>query len=108
MFQGKGISMAIRIATVVAAFTLAACATTLSTDARRIIPADEKMVAGCTFVGDVQGSSGWGNAVATTGMENAKNEALEKAAAFGATHILWTNVTGGYSPYAHGRAYKCN
>ena len=83
------------------------CATTLSSSATRILDADAKMVDGCTYVGDVHGSSGWGNLAASTGIQNAKNEAAEKAAALGATHILWTNVSGGYSPYVSRRAYMC-
>jgi hypothetical protein len=65
------------------------------------------MVAGCTFLGQVQGSSGWGNLAASQGMENARNEAQEQAAELGATHVVWSNVSGGYSPYATGRAYRC-
>jgi len=40
-------------------------------------------------------------------MENAKNEAREKAAQLGATDVVWQAVSGGYSPYATGRAYAC-
>jgi len=83
------------------------CATTLSPSATRIVDADAKMVDACTYVGDVHGSSGRGNLAASAGIQNAKNEATEKAAALGATHILWTNVSGGYSPYVSGRAYRC-
>lgn len=61
----------------------------------------------CKFVADVQGSSGWGNIAASAGMQNAKNEAREQAAEMGATHIIWTGVAGGYSPYATGKAYIC-
>jgi hypothetical protein len=88
-------------------FIASGCATTLSPSATRILDADAKMVEGCTYVGDVHGSSGWGNLAASTGIQNAKNEAVEKAAALGATHILWTNISGGYSPYVSGRAYIC-
>ncbi len=87
---------------------LSGCATTLSSAARSIVPADEKMVASCQFVGDVEGSSGWGGVAATTGMENSKYEALEKAASLRATHVLWVNVSGNYTPHAHGKAYKCH
>lgn len=85
----------------------AGCATTLSPAAARIQPADQSTVAGCTFVGDVSGSSGWGNLAASQGMQNAKNEGLEQAAAMGATHVVWVNIVGGYSPYANGKSYKC-
>lgn len=88
-------------------FIASGCATTLSPSATRIIEADAKMVEGCTYVGDVHGSSGWGNIAASTGIQNAKNEAVEKAAALGTTHILWNNISGGYSPYVSGRAYIC-
>ena len=37
------------------------------------------MVAGCTFLGEVSGTSGWGGLAASTGIENAKNQALEQA-----------------------------
>lgn len=86
---------------------LSSCATTLSSTGRSIAAADDKMVAGCKFVGDVQGSSGWGGLAASTGMENSKNEALESAGTLGATHVVWVNVQGGYIPFAHGKAYKC-
>lgn len=88
-------------------FITPGCATTLSPSATKILDADAKMVDGCTYVGDVHGSSGWGNLAASTGIQNAKNEAVEKAAALGATHILWTNISGGYSPYVSGCAYRC-
>jgi hypothetical protein len=97
-----------RVAALLACVSLSSCATTLSTAARGIVPADDKMVADCKFVGDVQGSSGFGNVAASVGMENAKNEALEKAAKLGATHVVFVTVSGGYSPYATGKAYKCS
>ncbi len=69
--------------------------------------ADEAMVEGCEYLGDVDGTSGWGNIAASTGIENAKKEAMQKAAALGATHVVWRQVSGGYSPYVSGRAYRC-
>lgn len=83
------------------------CATTPSASASRVADADQGMVAGCQFVGEVQGSSGWGGLAASTGMENAKNEAREKAAKLGATNIIWHSIAGGYAPYVSGRAYSC-
>lgn len=95
---------------VLAAFVIFAsgCATTLSPAAAKIQPADHSMVAECNYLGNVSGSSGWGNLAASVGMRNAKNEALDKAAAMGATHVVWMNITGGYSPYAVGRVYRCD
>ena len=88
-------------------FFLAGCATSLSANAMRVQDADVTIVGKCTFVGDVQGSSGWGNLAASAGMQNAKNEAREQAAAMGATHVIWTGIAGGYSPFATGKAYAC-
>ena len=83
------------------------CVTTLTPAARQIHSSDERMVANCEFLGEVQGSSGFGNLAATQGMQNARNEAMEQAAQLGATNIVWTNIAGGFSPYATGRAYRC-
>lgn len=87
---------------------LSGCATTLSSSAYRIIEADEMMVKDCNFVGQVHGTSGWGNLAASVGIQNAKNGALEKAAKSGATHVYWTDIRGGYAPYVNGRAYNCS
>ncbi len=86
---------------------LSGCATTPSPRALSIQDADYRKVENCQFIGDVHGSSGWGNLAASTGIQNAKNEAREQAAAMGATHIVWVQVAGGYSPYAVGKAYRC-
>lgn len=83
------------------------CATTLSPAAANIQSADQSMVKGCTFLGDVNGSSGWGNFAASQGMQNAQHEGLEQAAAMEATHVVWETVTGGFSPSANGKSYKC-
>ncbi|MFH0781955.1 MAG: hypothetical protein V2B20_08385, partial [Pseudomonadota bacterium] len=88
-------------------FILAGCATTKSAMAINVLEADEKVVTNCKYLGDVTGTSGWGNLAASTGVNNAKNEALEKAAKLGATHVVWTQISGGYSPFVNGRAYRC-
>ena len=83
------------------------CATAPSPKASNIQDADYRQVKNCRFVGDVYGSSGWGNLAASTGIQNAKNEAREQAAAIGATHIVWVQIVGGSSPYVVGKAYRC-
>ena len=87
---------------------LAGCATTLSDRAAKVADTDEASVAGCGFVGQVQGYSGRGNLAASTGMENARNEARKEAAKLGATDIVWKPVSVSYSPYVSGVAYDCN
>lgn len=89
-------------------FLCSGCATTMSPAAHQIRPADDQMTTGCLFLGEVQGSSGWGNLAASQGMQNARNEAQEQAAKLGATHIAWMNISGGHSPFAIGKAYRCN
>lgn len=85
----------------------AGCAVTPSVSASRVQDADAQMVASCKYVGEVQGSSGWGGLAASAGMENAKSEARESATKLGATHILWNNISGGWGPSVSGKAYQC-
>jgi Domain of unknown function (DUF4156) len=103
----KPLGLCLKIGLLIILVGVFGCATTLSPAAQNIRPADYSMVKDCTFLGDVQGSSGWGNLAASQGMQNAKNEAKEQAAQLGATHIVWENIVGGYSPFATGKAYKC-
>lgn len=88
--------------------SLSGCAVAPSTSAQRVKIADASEVTECKFVTDIHGSSGWGNLAASTGMQNAKNEALEQAASSGGTHVVWTSVVGGYGPFATGKAYRCD
>jgi len=102
------IKLTFKTATLLACLALcSSCAVAPSSTAARVQDADAKMVASCKYLGEVQGSSGWGNLAASAGMENAKNEARENAAKLGATHLLWNNINGGFSPYVSGKAYSC-
>src|SRR5262249_38161729 len=38
---------------------------------------------------------------------NARNQARERAAELGATHIVWRGMAGGYTPNVIARAYRC-
>lgn len=88
--------------------SITGCATSRSAEAIRVQEADNAMVANCIFLGEVEAKSGWGGIFgASTGRENAKNEALEKAVQLGATHVVWTDVGGFFVPSATGRAYRC-
>ena len=86
---------------------LASCTTRLSKPAENVKLANDEMVAGCDLLGVVSGSSGWGNLAASAGQVNARNEAQERAARLGATHLVWIAVAGGYSPSASAYAYDC-
>ena len=83
------------------------CAVAPSAAAARVQEADAQLVASCKYLGEVQGSSGWGNLAASAGMENAKSEARDNAAKLGATHVVWNSITAGFSPYVSAKAYKC-
>jgi hypothetical protein len=87
---------------------LAGCSTTPSASALRVKIADDREVSNCKFITNVQGSSGLGNLAASTGIQNAKNEALEQAAADGATHVVWTSTEGFMGSSATGEAYRCD
>ncbi len=92
---------------VVAILMLNGCATTLSQSAARVIDANIKMTENCQFLGDVHGWSGWGNSAASLGIENAENQAREKAASMGATHIVWTSEATGFKTKVNGKAFLC-
>ena len=73
-----------------------------------IIETNEKMVAGCKFLGTVAGSSALGWLVEEGALERAEIEALHKAVAMGATHIIWTQIESKeWSQRVAARAYKC-
>ena len=83
------------------------CATTLSQSAARVRDIDMKMPNNCQFLGDVRGSSLWGGSLGSSlGIDNAKNEAREKAASMGATHIFWNSTVCG-NVYVSGNAFLC-
>jgi hypothetical protein len=69
--------------------------------------ADDAMVARCTYLGDVQATSGWGGLAASMGVNNAKKSVRVRAAKKGATHIVWGTEVGGWGPSVTAKAYKC-
>lgn len=70
--------------------------------------ADEKMVASCTFLGDVTASSSFGGLAQGKGQARARRSAVKRAAEKNATHIVWSNLSSGWGGgNASGRAYKC-
>jgi hypothetical protein len=91
----------------VVVITLTGCAVPLNPAAMQIRDATDETVRGCKFVGRVKGTSGWGNKVSDVGIENSKNEARTKAAKLGATHIVWRSMSGQFSSFAEGEAFKC-
>jgi S1-C subfamily serine protease len=93
-----------------AGISVLGCASTLSDRASQIRWVDApQQVAGCDSVGMVEGSSAQsGPANISTGRNNARNEALERAAAKGATHVQWVENNEGWSGiYVTAEAFDC-
>jgi len=86
---------------------LNACVYYPSAAANRVIEASEREVSQCKLLGQVYGDSG--NLVMTSvGVQVAKDQAKEKAARLGATHIFWTEENVRLNPYFVGKAYRCS
>jgi hypothetical protein len=84
-----------------------ACATSPSHQAALVQEVDQAAVAGCRFLGEARGMSGWGgSAAAGTGANNARVSAKEKAAKLGATHLVWV-ARGDVIQTAVAHAYEC-
>jgi hypothetical protein len=87
---------------------LSACATAPSERAASVKDADPKMVETCTYLGEVEGTSMFGGPGGHgAAVNNSKNEARDQAAAMGATHVVWNNMTESTLTAVAGRAYKC-
>ena len=91
---------------------LSGCTTPISKSGKlitdvNVIDAQKLEVNNCENLGDFESSSGWGNLMAAVGIESAKNAIRNKAAELGATHVVWTNISGGSVPFVSGRAYRC-
>ncbi|HEX5856119.1 MAG TPA: hypothetical protein VFZ57_10910 [Thermoanaerobaculia bacterium] len=85
---------------------LVGCVTSRSPAASLIEEADDKMVSGCTYAGEVFGVSSMGGP--DIGTENEKTKALEQAAEKHATHVVWNSlVAGKESSSVSGKAYRC-
>lgn len=96
--------------TLIATLAATGCASAPSNQAAQITEADETMVAGCEFLGSVYGKTVYGGMANDLAVNNAKNNALEKAVKLGATHIVYTELSGGNvnrTGHVTARAYRC-
>lgn len=89
---------------IVACFALCAAVSCggKSSAASRIREGSDLELADCTFLQKVNGSASDDDKSATT---HAKNQARERAAALGATHIKWIVPC---CTYVEGEAYRCD
>ena len=94
--------------TVALAASTVGCATNPSGAGMMVRFADINGVSDCQYLGPVNGSSGWGGLMNDVGVNNAQNEALDKAARLGATHIVNKSSSGGWGSTFLADAYKCN
>ena len=70
--------------------------------------ADDEMVKGCEYLGDVTASSGWGGLAQGMGQSRSRKSVFKRAAQKGATHLVWSRQASGIGgANASGRAYKC-
>lgn len=91
-------------------FPVCGCAPALSPSAAGIREAGKEAVSGCRYLGEVTGTSKVGSQVSLAthaGKDRARQEALEKAARLGGTHVVWRPIVDGYPAFAIGDVYSC-
>lgn len=79
--------------------------TTLTPRAEQIVVTNGSEVRGCRYLGIVEESSGWG--AAAGGIELARMEALNQAAAVHATHVVFVGMNPFFISTVTGKAYRC-
>ena len=82
----------------------------LSPGAAKVREAEKATVSECKYLGEVTGTSKVGSESAVlyhTGKDNAKKDALEKAAKLGGTHIVWRPLIDARPIIATCDVYQC-
>ena len=103
--NSRGLKVNKNILPVILIFTVTGCASSKAVGT--IKETSAKNVEYCDYIANVSGTSGWGGLASSSGIENAKEQAKQKAIDSGATHIVWQNINGGYSPSVSANTYKC-
>ncbi len=97
-----------RLTATLAALLLASCATTPVASSSSVRPASADAVAGCEYLDDLVGASGWYGVAASRGAENARADLLRKAESLGATHVVWADASSQYGGTSvEAKAYRC-
>lgn len=98
-------------AAIAAAILLGGCASTSSISAQKVLDGDPAVVnRECKLLGSVNGRSVFGGGEAAR-MDGAMADARAKAAAMGATHIVFLTLDNSgmlNTGYATARAYRCD
>lgn len=94
------------ISKVVMAIALSVCLPSLSMAAPSV--ARESTVENCSFLGKIEGSSGYGKNAGWQPL--AKSSALHRAEKLGASHVVWERMhrVGAFNGRAIARAYSCS
>jgi len=86
----------------------AGCATTMQTNSPQVTPATAAQIETCSYLDDLIGTSGMYGVFATRGADNALQDILVRAAAIGATHIVWTQTDAQHgSTSRQAKAHRC-
>lgn len=98
------------LAATLVTIALAGCATVPTPQAQSVAEVGSGMVEGCHLLGAVNGSSLMDGVLEAKGVQSAKNEAMNKAAQWGANAIVWTHIAQRYwgAELVTGNAYHCS
>ena len=84
------------------------CATALTQRGMQIQITQPAEVDDCRYLDDITRRSSIGGVYADEGIKSARNLVLNDAAQMGATHIVWSQIEGGYSgATASAKVYRC-
>ncbi|TWT13686.1 DUF4156 domain-containing protein [Reyranella sp. CPCC 100927] len=93
------------------ALVVSACTTPMTPAGMQVRFAKKEEVAGCTFLGQVTGTSTQAGVQRSQGYENATNDLLNNAGALGATHVVMTDNRGprywSFGQNVRGDAMRC-
>ncbi len=94
-----------KISTILLVSLIAGCATQISDRGRMVRIAHPTDVSNCALMGRVIAKSRI--PYLQVGVYSAENEALDQAAAAGATHVVWEKREGGFFSQVEGLMYQC-
>lgn len=89
---------------------LTGCALSPSKESLRVQEVTDEYIQSrgdCVFLTTKIRNSGWGGMMANIGLENAQIAVKGDAGEIGGTHIVWIDLSTGFSPSATAKIYKC-
>ncbi len=75
----------------------------------RPVESDREVASNCRLLGKVRGDSGFGKHLQASWLELARDRAMKKATALGATHVVWEGrrARGAFNGHVDAGAYAC-